>query len=602
MAKQTEYGEQSYDLQELRPEVDKLFEEFDALADKPLDEGERKVLAEISKVLEKIKAKIALRGDDKEVKDDDVLPRSKREELHNLVHLIRAALEERGAASLDHCKWPREQQDAAESSAGADDSKPASAATGCIPCKPRAWKQQQQSKKQQQEQEEKEGVSLTLLLRLTKNVLEPEQYYEWTTSYVDEERIYGWDKEAGEVIDALVAPDDSERKFRAAGIAGIHGSGKTALAQKVFVHDKAKDNFALRLWVCVGPPDSEDRFNLLYRMLDNLGLDTAKVEDIVDKSKVVTDATTEERKRMEKPEAAPVVDKLRRKAAEMVAKRRASAARGAGQQNQAAEKADDTQGAPKKEESVVTEAGAGEDANKQAKEEEERILKELLEEQIANSRAVEKSKIGVLLYILNMTLSKTSYMIVFDDIRAYRRDDDDGCWYSNLTLLPPKEGEWGDRLAYGLPKGEHRSAVLVTCLKEDDAKIMARTGLVVRPPKLEGEDAWKLFRREYDQAKDDKRKKEGGKVEEDLLLKQLEEMKKEIVDKCLGLPVAIIEAARGFAGLDPLPDDTSPMKEAAAEAKPAAAGGHTESSKDMGMQLPEAAAGAEAADGEPDED
>jgi hypothetical protein len=220
---------------------------------------------------------------------------------------------------------------------------------------------------------------------------------------------------------------------------------------------------------------------------------------------------------------------------------------------------------------------------------------------------------GVLLYILNMTLSKTSYMIVFDDIRAYRRDDDDvhthGCWYSNLTLQPPAEGEWGDRLAYGLPKGEHRGAVLVTCRKEDDAKIMARTGLVIRPSKLEVEDAWKLFRREYDQAKDDKRKKEGGKVEEDLLLKQLEEMKKDIVDKCLGLPVAIIEAARGFAGLEPLPDPYPLVthKEVAAEVNPApaaaaveAAGGDTRTESSEGIhqaEEEEAAAGtAEAAD------
>jgi len=193
----------------------------------------------------------------------------------------------------------------------------------------------------------------------------------------------------------------------------------------------------------------------------------------------------------------------------------------------------------------------------------------------------------VLLYILHMALSKTSYLIVFDDIRAY---GDDG-WYSNLTLRPPPEGEWGERLGYGLPKGKHRGAVLVTCRKEDDARAMVRTGRVVRPPRLHLDDAWRLFRREYDQ-----RKKEGGKVEEDLLLKQLEEMKKETVDKCLGLPVAIIEAAKGFAVLDPLldlPDDTSATKEAAAEVKPEAAGGHahTESSKDM-HQAEEAEEGA----------
>ncbi|RLM85313.1 hypothetical protein C2845_PM04G00770 [Panicum miliaceum] len=159
--------------------------------------------------------------------------------------------------------------------------------------------------------------------------------------------------------------------------------------------------------------------------------------------------------------------------------------------------------------------------------------------------------LGVLLYILHMSLSKTSYLIVFDDIRAY---GDDG-WYSNLTLPPPPEGEWGDRLGYGLPKGKHRGAVLVTCRKEDDARSMVLL-----------DDAWKLFRREYDQAKDaaNKRTKDD---DGDMLLKELEEMKAEIVNKCLGLPVAIAEAAKGFALLQPLPDASPPVE----EAKPAAA-------------------------------
>ncbi|WVZ61474.1 hypothetical protein U9M48_011338 [Paspalum notatum var. saurae] len=397
--------------------------------------------------------------------------------------------------------------------------------------------------------------------------------------------------------------------FRAAGIAGIHGSGKTALAQKVFVHDKAKDNFAIRLWVCVGPPDSEDRFNLLYRMLDNLGLDTAKVEDdIVAKSNVVRQATEEEVKRImnDKKEQ----EELRKKAKEEMAKEKKTAGDGDGDGQQPQADAD----TPKA---------------KEEEEEEERIFNELLKKEVDKSTAVQKSKIGrrflffeytynnaiaitdlqcdddilhnnthhdhvelkethawhahagVLLYILHVTLSKTSYLIVFDDIRVYGADG----WYSNLTLPPPPEGEWGDRLAYGLPKWtKHKGAVLVTCRKEDDAKFMVRTGHVFHPPELKEKDAWKLFEREYKQAKKDaaaannNEKQQPEKEEDDVLLKDLEKIQVHIVEKCLGLPVAIIEAAKGFALLDPLPptinvpagDSDYALKEEAAAA--AAAG------------------------------
>jgi hypothetical protein len=302
-------------------------------------------------------------------------------------------------------------------------------------------------------------------------------FYEWTTSYVDEERIYGWADEADKVVDALVGLKEGEEGkeedqllFRAAGIAGIHGSGKTALAQKVFVHDRIKDAFPLRLWVCVGPPDHEDRFNLLYRMLDNLGLDTAKVEDIVDKAEVVVKAPGDNK---------------------------------------------------------------------------------------------DKNKIGVLLFILYVTLYKTGYLIVFDDIRAHPGSDG---WYSNLTLQPPTTGEWYERLAYGLPKSR-KSAVLVTCRSEDDARTMVRTGRVFRPPGLAVAEGWRLFEREYNEAKKNKGKEKvekdkddkEEKKEEDKLYKELELMKEQIVGKCLGLPVAIVQAAKGFALLEHKPH-VPPMK------------------------------------------
>ncbi|CAO1939252.1 unnamed protein product [Urochloa humidicola] len=467
-------------------------------------------LAEISNALKVIKGRIrpTTGGDGDANKDEEeevqLLPLSKREELSNLLPTIERAL---ALQKRKQQQGPKQDRPAA-AAAGAAETKKGKlpSASGCNPFS----KTQRQSEQRRRQEEEEEEVSLKLLLRLTQNVLEPEQYYEWTTSYVDEDRIYGWKKEADELAAALVAPDGGDGSlFRAAGIAGVHGSGKTALAQKVFVHDMAKDNFALRLWVCVGPPDQEDRFSLLYRMLDNLGLDTAKVEDIVDKSNAV------------KPHRDAAMERIRNDPAKV------------------------------------------DDIRKKADEQPPSTFEQLLKEEADESPEVKTSKYGVLLYILHTTLSKTSYMIVFDDIRAY--DGDDG-WYSNLALPPPPEGEWGDRLGYGLPKGKHhRAAVLLTCRNEDHARSMVRAaGRVVRPPRLHPDDAWKLFRREYYQAKGhaDKFKVDDDR-DDDAFLKELVQMKEQIVNKCLGLPVAIAEAAKGFAALQPLPDDddTPPIKD-----------------------------------------
>uniref|UniRef100_A0A0D3GLB5 NB-ARC domain-containing protein n=1 Tax=Oryza barthii TaxID=65489 RepID=A0A0D3GLB5_9ORYZ len=312
-----------------------------------------------------------------------------------------------------------------------------------------------------------------------------EVLYEWTTSYVDEERLYGWDDEAKEVADALAGPeeddDDKEKLFRAAGIFGIHGSGKTALAQKVFVHDRIKDTFPLRLWVCVGPTPPDDdkqqqyevKFSLLYRMLDNLGLDTYKVEGVVNAS-----------------------------------------------------------------EAVKKHGGDG------------------------DSDAAKESKIGVLLFILHVALAKTSYLIVLDDIRAYDP------WYTNLALPPPPHGEWSDRLGYGLPKLK-KSAVLVTCRKEEHARAMVRTGRVFHPPLLAVADAWKLFEREYLEAK---KKQVGYNVKDDMLYNDLKVVQEEMVGKCLGLPVAILEAAKGFAQYCTYVDDDDAKTTQPTTAKGADAG------------------------------
>lgn len=112
--------------------------------------------------------------------------------------------------------------------------------------------------------------------------------YEWTCSYVDESMLYGDKDEAEKIIKALVKDED----FNAVGIVGSYGSGKTNLARKVFIDEKVKDEFPLRLWVCVGPDCK--KHELLYRMLDNLGLETDEVEEIVNNSKAVKDSSNKD--------------------------------------------------------------------------------------------------------------------------------------------------------------------------------------------------------------------------------------------------------------------------------------------------------------------
>lgn len=128
------------------------------------------------------------------------------------------------------------------------------------------------------------------------------------------------------------------------------------------------------------------------------------------------------------------------------------------------------------------------------------------------------------------------YLIVFDDVRCTDIE-----WYRNLGSKPPMDKAWDDRLGYGLPKG-NGNAVVVTCRNEEDARTMVDTGLVYTPKRLEVDEGFRLFKRAFDEAKENS----NLPVEEELE-KKLEEMKKEIVGKCLGFPAALMAAGRGLA-------------------------------------------------------
>ncbi|XP_077242124.1 putative disease resistance protein At5g45490 [Tasmannia lanceolata] len=99
---------------------------------------------------------------------------------------------------------------------------------------------------------------------------------EWTTSYVDESTVFGWDDVVEDIKKELLK---EKVKLNLVGIVGIFGSGKTTLAQKVFATEEVMDNFELRLWVWVSPKCR--RVELLRRILENIGLEHEYVESIL---------------------------------------------------------------------------------------------------------------------------------------------------------------------------------------------------------------------------------------------------------------------------------------------------------------------------------
>lgn len=99
----------------------------------------------------------------------------------------------------------------------------------------------------------------------------------WTTGDVDETKIYGWEDDVKKITESLIK--ENEKGLNVVGIVGMFGTGKTALAQKVFVSEEVMDHFPLRLWVWVS--EKCDREELLLRMLDNLGVEEDHIEEML---------------------------------------------------------------------------------------------------------------------------------------------------------------------------------------------------------------------------------------------------------------------------------------------------------------------------------
>ncbi|KAF5728975.1 hypothetical protein HS088_TW21G01132 [Tripterygium wilfordii] len=228
-------------------------------------------------------------------------------------------------------------------------------------------------------------------------------------------KIYGFEDELIS-IGTLLRERGNNEAFKAVGVVGMSGVGKSTLCRELMNREDVKSQFLPRIWVSLSKKENEagdTKTALVKRMLDSLGVE----EDII--------------------------------------------------------------------------------------------------QSIFNEHAV-----AGLLCALYQQLRGKRYLIVFDDAM------DTDLWYSQLNSSLTREGKWDARLGYGLPKGRG-AAVIVTSRKEGVVKMMVGEENLHRlQPRSDPESCWSIF---IDSVRSD------GLI---FNPSNVEDLKKEIVNKCGGLPLA----------------------------------------------------------------
>ncbi|XWS16365.1 hypothetical protein CRYUN_Cryun34aG0079500 [Craigia yunnanensis] len=94
---------------------------------------------------------------------------------------------------------------------------------------------------------------------LEKGVKEPKRQI--TSSFIDEEEVYGRCQEATILVNMLVGENSNggDSSFHVISIIGMGGIGKTTLAQLVYNHNEVECHFDKKIWICVSDPFDEIR-------------------------------------------------------------------------------------------------------------------------------------------------------------------------------------------------------------------------------------------------------------------------------------------------------------------------------------------------------
>ncbi|KAF5952541.1 hypothetical protein HYC85_010485 [Camellia sinensis] len=106
------------------------------------------------------------------------------------------------------------------------------------------------------------------------------EVFRWSDRSVDETKVHGLDDKV-KSLQRLLVPNNDDSGFRAIGIVGMRGIGKTTLCQVIFKKQEVKNHFLPRIWVCLSKQPKDDLDNkkeTVKRMLECLGVEESVIK------------------------------------------------------------------------------------------------------------------------------------------------------------------------------------------------------------------------------------------------------------------------------------------------------------------------------------
>ncbi|XP_010277973.1 PREDICTED: probable disease resistance protein At4g19060 [Nelumbo nucifera] len=95
---------------------------------------------------------------------------------------------------------------------------------------------------------------------------------------IDTSKVHGFDENFRQLKNLLLQEGSDDGGFKAVGIVGMCGIGKSTLARLIFNSEEVKKNFCPRLWICVSGRSPKE---IVERMLVDLGVEDEIIKSII---------------------------------------------------------------------------------------------------------------------------------------------------------------------------------------------------------------------------------------------------------------------------------------------------------------------------------